>query len=146
MKKLISTLIIILFSLSGLFAQQHLMENEVSQKAAKAFHEKYPTAIVVYWTKNENGYQVQYKMDEDLFDAFFAEEGAWLKTEYSIDSEELPDAVVNAKQNTKYKTWDIGNVRVIEMPDKEKTYKLEMYDMEYNQAIIMFDPKGNIVK
>ena len=122
------------------------MESEVSQQAAKAFHEKYPNANVVSWSKNGNDYQVQYKMDEDLFDAFFSNEGSWLKTEYSIDSEELPDAVVDAKRNTKYKTWDIGNVRVTEIPVGGKTYKLEMYDMEYNQAVVMFDAKGNIIK
>ncbi len=146
MKKIVSLLIIILFAITLVNAQQQLMESEVPPQVTKSFHEKYPEATVVHWTKSDSEFQVQYKLDEDIFDAFFTSDGNWLRTEYTVDSEDLPDAIVNAKKSSKYKVWDISTVKVIESPKAGKNYRLEMYDMDYNQAQVVYDVKGNIIK
>jgi|GEM_PF-6149349 len=145
MKKIFSFLIGICLASQISFAQQNLMESEVPPQSSKAFHEKYPDAVILSWNKSDSDYHANYKLDDEVFDAYFSADGQWLRTESTIYSEDLPEAVITYKKSSKYKSWDIGNVKLIDTPTKGKTYKVEMYDMEYNQAQLIFDAKGNIV-
>ena len=145
MKKIFSLLIGLCLVSQISFAQQNLMESEVPPQSSKAFHEKYPEAVILSWIKSDSDYHANYKLDDEVFDAYFSADGQWLRTESTIYSEDLPDAIINYKKSSKYKSWDIGAVKLIETPTKGKTYKIEMYDLEYNQAQLIFDAKGNIV-
>lgn len=60
-----------------------------------AFAEKYPNATDVEWKQEENGWEVEFKLDGVKHDTDYDENGDWVKTEHEISEAELPEMIQN---------------------------------------------------
>lgn len=107
--------------------------------------DKYPQAIRVEW-ETERGYYVA-----DFYEngwertAWFTPEGIWQLTETEIRFADLPDAVQTAFRASVYATWEVEDVDMVECPDMEVVYviEVEQYDQEVD---LFYTADGILVK
>lgn len=145
MKKIIyvSGLIALLavFSTST-FAQIRKIPAEVTN----AFTEKYPNATSVEWRDKLSGFTASYRLDSGMYIASFSNKGEWESTEEGIDAEELPDAVSQGFDKSKYTDWDMGQVTRIELPEDEVQYKIEVKKGDIKKRNLYFSSEGRLLK
>jgi ketosteroid isomerase-like protein len=150
MKKLISTS---LFALTALFFTVSAAAQNAPQKVTDAFSEKYPNVANVEWDHNddddeEQGYEAEFVMNGEKFEALFAEDCTWKQTEKSMTREAFPEAI---KQTLKRDYGNMPMVEVYELTTPEGThYKVEM-DMETDNDedeidYLIFKKDGSLVK
>lgn len=134
----------VFFSLTG-FAQKHLMDSEVPQDVMKLYKQLYSEATDSYWIDNTDNYKVSFKFDDYPYESYFTFDGKWIKTEFTIDAEEMPEVIVQTI-NAKHKNKDIGTVKRIDLPERKRLYSIELYDVNYNSIYVVFDGNGNQLK
>jgi hypothetical protein len=88
---ILSALMLISFSSCGQSG------NDVPANVKSAFNQKFASASKVKWGKeNDKEWEAEFKMDGREYSANFDLEGAWIETEYKIESNEIPAAVKSA--------------------------------------------------
>ena len=105
----------------------------------------YPQATRVEW-ENDRGYYIA-----DFYEngwertAWFTPEGIWQLTETEIRFTDLPDAVQTAFRASAYATWEIEDVDMVERPEMEVVYviEVEQYDQEVD---LFYTADGILVK
>lgn len=60
-----------------------------------AFAEKYTNATDVEWKQEEDGWEVEFKIDGVKHEADYDLEGQWVKTEHKISDSEIPEMIQN---------------------------------------------------
>lgn len=129
------------FSTSA-FAQIRKIPAEVTN----AFTEKYPNATSVEWRDKLSGFTASYRLDSGIYIASFSNKGEWESTEEGIDAEELPDAVNQGFDKSKYTDWDMGQVTRIELPEDEVQYKIEVKKGDIKKRNLYFSSEGRLLK
>lgn len=105
--------------------------------ARSAFEVKYPGVSVHEWER-ENGYSVaEFVLDGFEAEAWFDENG-WVMTETDINQQALPQAVIDAFEQSGYNGWMIDDIDRIERPDTPTIYvlEIEMGDRDYRLTYI----------
>jgi hypothetical protein len=91
---------------------------KVPETVTKAFNAKFPGAAGVKWGKeNAKEYEAEFKLNNTAISANFGLEGSWKETETTINSTDLPAAVMNAIK-TKYPEGIITLAEKVEKPDR----------------------------
>jgi len=143
MNKLCFLLMLFLSVHVGL-AQKHLMDSEMPKPVIKTFRTMFTNVADHLWTEYPDCYQVSFNGDGFMYEAYFSFDGNWLRTEYTIDSEEMPEIVVQ-KIREVFKSFDFGMIKKVELPEQKRIFKIELYDTDYNQRFLVYDDEGNPV-
>ncbi len=67
----------------------------VMDNVKAAFAEKYTNATDVEWKQEEDGWEVEFKIDGVEHEAEYDENGEWVKTEHEISESEIPEMIQN---------------------------------------------------
>ncbi|KQC33565.1 hypothetical protein AAU57_09730 [Nonlabens sp. YIK11] len=114
-------------------------ETKVPQSVVATFVNKYPTQENPKWIKDENGlWEAQFESKGERLRAGFQQNGLWVETEYSVNIDNLPAAVVNAV-NQNHQTEKIVSADLVHHYNKGIFYDLEIqtidstYKVEYRK-------------
>lgn len=124
------------------FAQIRKIPAEVTN----AFQEKYPNAASVEWRDKLSSFTATFQLDSTTYIAQFNSKGEWESTEESIDESELPEAVTNGFDKSKYTEWNIGQVTRIEMPNDEVQYRIEVAKGDIKKRNLYYNSEGRMLK
>ncbi|HYE54508.1 MAG TPA: PepSY-like domain-containing protein, partial [Chitinophagaceae bacterium] len=106
MKKIaLLSLSIFLFAVS-MNAQIRKIPAEVTE----SFKQKYGAATNVEWKDRLTSYVATFEQDGKKHDAYFDDDGTWKHTQTEIEQDELPTAVNEGFQKSKYTEWTIDRV------------------------------------
>lgn len=145
MKKLLHISIIVtiltLLAVNG-FSQIRKIPAEVTN----AFSEKYPNAKSVEWRDKLSGFTASFSDDSSNFMASFNNKGEWEYTEEAIDQDELPEAVKDGFDKSRYHDWNVSLVNRIEMPDDEVQFKIEVAKGDIKKRNLYFSSEGRMLK
>ncbi len=150
MKKLITTS---LCALTALCFSVSAAAQNAPQTVTNAFTEKYPDAANVEWDynddKDEQGYEADFVMKGQRYEALFAEDGTWKQTEKELSRDAtFPDGM---KQTLKRDYSNISVDDIYELTTPEGTfYKVDL-DMETDNdkdeiEYLIFKEDGSLVK
>ncbi len=144
MKKVIS-----LFLLAGLiiigntgFAQLRKIPVEVTN----SFSGKYPAATDVEWKDRLTGFTAGFTLDNTHYLAAFDNKGRWENTEHQIEAEDLPEAVKEGFDKSKYADWVIERADYIELPDDQVQYRVLVASGDIKKRNLHFNSKGRLVR
>lgn len=118
-----------------------------NKEVEAAFYQKYPDAERVSW-EEERGYFVAKFWRSDLkaeVNAWFDAMAMWLFTETDIRYDALPQAVKNAFEASEYSDWQIDDVDMVERPEMETVYVLEV-DKGKEEYGLFFSADGILLK
>lgn len=133
--------ILMIFAVNS-FAQIRKIPAEVTN----AFSEKYPNAKSVEWRDKLSGFTASFSEDSSNFMASFNNKGEWEYTEEAIDQEELPEAVKDGFDKSRYRDWNIGLVSRIELPEDEVQFKIEVGKGDIKKRNLYFSSEGRMLK
>ena len=131
-------------------------DDKLPTKIEDAFRAKYPNATNVYHKRDKHYYYFVFEQtDPKLFknytqyEAYFDRpSGSWLMTDTDIKKSDLPTAVLDSFNTTKYATggWTIRNIFWVSQP-KAPT-EAYMIRVVYNNTVaaLLYDPEGKLEK
>lgn len=125
-----------------IFAQIRKIPAEVTN----AFTAKYPNASSVEWRDKLSKYTASYQLDSGSYVATFSNKGEWESTEEGIEAEELPEAVNEGFDKSKYTDWEKNQVTRIELPNDEIQYRIEIKKGDIKKRNLYFSSEGRLLK
>lgn len=133
---------------SNLMAQK-LKTDDVPGDVTQAFQSEYPNGKLSAWTLDNNQYVATFKDDGSEGNAYFTNDGTWVKTTYSIPVSEVPLSI--SQYVTKnYPYYEISVCNLQEMPKVSTHYYLEVRYPEVGSkdlpSVLTFDYIGNLIK
>lgn len=124
------------------FAQVRKIPSEVTE----AFKQKYPDAANVEWRDKLSNFSAAFDSDNVHYEARFTSKGEWQLTENEIDENDLPEAVKDGYDKSKYAEWEIGRVDKIELADGSFQYRVEAVKNDVVKKNLYFNSEGRLVK
>ncbi|MFT6923382.1 MAG: hypothetical protein ACJA1C_002395 [Crocinitomicaceae bacterium] len=140
MKKVTLTIASIL--LTGiLFAQDYTPPSS----AASAFKTKYPSGLVQEWYDNDNEIVCYFENGDNYGSAYFTVKGAWLRSEFTLSEEDMPNEISMSVKN-KYPDAEIIEVTKI-VNAKATQFRVIVYNpIEESDYEVTLDNSGKIIK
>jgi Putative beta-lactamase-inhibitor-like, PepSY-like len=145
MKRLFPVFFTIFFLAAGTitsFAQVRKIPSEVTE----AFKQKYPSATNVEWRDKLSNFSAIFESDNQHYQAKFNSKGEWQLTENEIDEADLPEAVTDSYEKSKYADWEIGKVEKIEFSDGSIQYRVESIKNDIVKKNLYFNSDGRLLK
>ncbi len=143
MKKILSSLVLMLAISSITFAQENESNEKVNIPVAvqKALKQKYPEAKKVGWETENGNYEANWggRSGEDN-SVQFTPSGSFLEIVKAIPLSQLP-ASAQSYIKSNYKSAKFGDIgKVLDAKG------ITSYEVEVNNMDVIFDEKGNFVK
>lgn len=117
--------------------------SSVPTELKNAFTEKYPSVNNEKWETKGNYYIAEFRQQNYETSAWFTPNGIWQMTETDLPYQALPAAVKSAFESSEYAKWKVDDVDMLERPDMEKVYVIEVesgkqeFDLYYSEEGIL---------
>ena len=142
MKKTICLMILFAAAFTS-FSQLRKVPSEVTN----AMKEKYPDAQNVEWKDKLTFFEASFTLDGTEMTADFSNKGEWQETDKKMDFNDLPAAVKDGFQKSKFADWTPGSVSKIEKNDKSIQYKVYAEKSSIIQKkFLYFNQEGQLIK
>lgn len=136
------------FCFTNALQAQKINPDDVPGDVSQSFTFEYPDGKVTSWSLENNQYVATFKSDGSSGKAYFATDGNWLQSVYTIPKTELPLSITNyVSENYPYYEISVCNLR--EMPKVNTHYYLEVRYPEVGSkdapSVLTFDYVGNLI-
>ena len=142
MKRLFFVVLGIFMLAQGLNAQIRKIPAAVTE----SFKNKYSTATNVEWKDRLTSFVATFEADGKKHDAYFDDDGSWKQTDTRIEEEELPEAVRDGFEKSKYTEWKIDRVERIEKNDNNVEYRIQVKKGDIQKKNLTFSNEGKLLK
>ncbi|HYC30502.1 MAG TPA: PepSY-like domain-containing protein, partial [Chitinophagaceae bacterium] len=112
----------------------------------EAFKNKYSGAANVEWKDRITSYSAVFEVDGKKQEAFFDDDGEWKYTYIDIEETDIPAAVNEGLQKSKYDEWDIDRVQRIEKNDNNTEYRIIVKKGDIRKKSLLFNSEGKLRK
>ena len=119
---------------------------KIPSEVTDAFKAKYPTATNVSWKDKVTVFEADFKMDDDNYEARFNNKGEWQQSEKNITESDLPSAVNDGLQKSKYTDWEIKSVDKLTLKDESTQYRLLVKRGTLEKKYLFFDTDGKLLR
>lgn len=143
MKKLFSIALTCCFlTLAACSNDNDNINPNTNEAVEQAFNQKYPNTKAT-WEIEQGYYKAEFHENRKEKEAWFNPAGQWMLTETDISYQELPDAVKNHFEKSKYALWKVEDVDLLERPQMENIYVMEVekgkteFDLVYSASGIL---------
>jgi hypothetical protein len=146
MKKTNLALFIMLL-LSALYTTAAAQVRKIPASVTEAFKDKYPSAAHVEWKDKLSGFTASFEEHDIKYEARFNNKGVWESTENKIENDDLPEAVSNGFDKSKYADeWTIESIYKIELPDDKIQYRIQVAKSDLQKKNLLFNSEGRLLK
>lgn len=111
-----------------------------------AFKYKYRNAESVEWKDKLSHFVVSFLLKGDQYEASFKNDGTWTGSQKTISKDDLPDAVNEGFDKSKYADWDIDAYFQLIYPDDHFEYRLLVRKSDLNKRDLTFAANGRLLK
>jgi len=119
---------------------------KVPAAVTDAFKAKYPSADEVEYKDRLSFFLIDFEMDDVSYQARFSSKGEWMQTEKAIDEEDLPAAVQDGFEKSKYSDWEITETAEVEYSDEHIEYKISIKRSSIEKKYLFFNEKGKLLR
>jgi hypothetical protein len=141
MKRIVFVFIAFLATQS-LFAQIRKIPAEVTE----SFKQKYAAASNVSWKDRLSSFVAEFELEGKKHAAYFDDDGAWKQTDVLIGESDLPAAVNDGFQKSKYTDWTIDRVERIDSPEGQARYRVQVKKGDIRKKNLLFNSEGRMIK
>jgi hypothetical protein len=111
-----------------------------------ALKEKYPSAEAVEWKDKLGYFKASFELDHARLAAQFSAKGEWLQTECVIDEGDLPEAVLDGWQKSRYAHRVLVEAAKILLPEGGVQYRLLVKKNDFEKKLLFFDSSERLQK
>lgn len=141
--------VIVLIGLMFVFAgeqQSFAQIRKIPAVVTDAFKYKYRNAESVEWKDKLSHYQVTFQLKGEAYEAIFKNDGTWSGSQKEIDKDELPEAVEEGFDKSKYADWETETYFKLLFPDDHVEYRLLVKKSDINKRDLTFSENGRLLK
>jgi hypothetical protein len=131
----------LIFISNILFAQVR----EIPEAVKETFTSQYPGAENVTYEDNLVSVQVHFKLNGENMVAAYNNKGRWKDTEKDWSFDQLPEAVKDGFQKSKYADWKVTEVKMIFRPGGSDRYRIKAEKNDIQKKHIFFNKAGRLV-
>ena len=129
-----------------IYGTAHAQVRKIPAEVTEAFRGKYPTALNVEWRDRLTGFTAAFDFENVHYEAKFTNKGLWQNTENKIPEAELPAAIKDGFQKSKYSSeWTIEKIYKIALREEKTQYRLEIEKNDIQKKNLLFDATGRLV-
>ena len=140
--KTILSLVLVLF----LGAQADAQIRKIPSAVTEAFKTKYSAASNVEWKDRITSFSAVFEANGKKQEAFFDSDGEWKYTYIDIEDTEIPEAVTEGLDKSKYDEWDVERVQKIEKNDNTTEYRIIVKKGDIRKKSLLFTSDGKLRK
>ena len=107
---------------------------------------KFPTAKSIEWGDRITVFEATFEMNDHKYQAAFNSDGNWKRTEKFLSEEELPTAVKDGLQKSKYSDWEIKSYVQVNEADGAEQYRLFAKKNDVQKKYLYFSTDGRLVR
>lgn len=122
---------------------QDMNPNDVPSELRTAFDRAHPNAGDVEWERDGESYKVEFEIDRQDQEVWYAADGKAAKTEKEIGENDLPQAIRSAIAG-KYADYKIDSIEMTEA-DGSATYEVELEKGWDDERQVVFDAEGKVL-
>jgi hypothetical protein len=111
-----------------------------------AFKYKYRNAESVEWKDKLSHYVVNFQLKGDQYEAIFKNDGTWAGSQKLISKDDLPEAVEEGLDKSKYADWEPETYYKLIYPDDHVEYRLLVKKSDINKRDLTFAENGRLLK
>lgn len=137
---------IFLLLMPYILSAQDQRQRAIPPQILTTFNKLFPGASELDLLGNENELGVSFLWQNQYYDAFFTIDGEWLRTEFIIEYEYLPEQVRFVFELSEQSTWERGYAYQVILPDRRLNYKIYVYDANWNELEMVYDENGKVVE
>lgn len=141
--KIIFSVLVMLIT-SAQFADAQL--RKIPGSVTESFKTKYSTASNVEWKDRLSSFVATFEQDGKKHEAYFDDDGSWKHTDIQIEEGELPPAVKDGFEKSKYTDWSIDRIEKIEKNDDNVEYRLHIKKGDIRKKNLLFNTEGRLLK
>lgn len=129
------------------YTTTHAQVRKVSAQVTEAFRTKYPSATNVEWKDRLTGYTATFDQGGVHYEARFSNKAEWQSTENKVAENELPAAVNDGFQKSKYaEEWKIREAYKIAIPGDKIQYRVNIQKGDIQRKNLLFSNEGRLLK
>ncbi|MBO9571864.1 MAG: PepSY-like domain-containing protein, partial [Chitinophagaceae bacterium] len=106
----------------------------------------YPDAQAVEWKDKLTAFVASFIEDDINYAATFSNDGEWQVTEHNINENQLPAAVKDGYDKSKFSDWKLLKVVYLEYPENEINYRVEVGKGDIKKRNLYFNSDGRLIK
>jgi len=143
MNKIIIAFLIFL-PFTGFCQTKKIKQDLVPESVQNGYKDKYKKIPVNNWYENTDGYSALFDKGQSTYQAFFTNDGQWVRTVCRIKEAAVSGPVKKAIKGTEWKDWKLTECYKVETPQDKKLFELHMKKKK-EKKILVFDPMGKAV-
>ncbi|ULQ50634.1 PepSY-like domain-containing protein [Flavihumibacter fluvii] len=111
-----------------------------------AFKYKYRNAESVEWKDKLSHYVVTFLLKGEPYEAIFKNDGTWAGSQKEISKDDLPEAVEEGFDKSKYAEWETELFYKLLFPDDHVEYRMLVKKSDINKRDLTFAENGRLLK
>jgi hypothetical protein len=141
-RTILSVLVVLVASAQFTSAQIRKIPAGVTE----SFKTRYSSATNVEWKDRLTSFTATFEHDGKKHEAYFDDDGSWKQTQTVIEESELPAAVNDGFQKSKYTDWTIDRVERIDRNDNTTDYRVQIKKGDIRKKNLLFGSDGRMKK
>ena len=117
---------------------------KIPAEVTEAFKTRYPHAEKVAWKDVITSFEAQFILNGYTMTAEFGSKGDWQSSEKKLKFEELPDAVKDGFDKSKYTGWELVSVTEIDKAEQDLQYRILVKKSGVQKKYLFFDTNGRL--
>lgn len=119
---------------------------DIPEAVKETFSVQYPGAENVTYEDNLVSVQVHFQMNGEKMVAAYNNKGRWKDTEKNWSFDQLPEAVKDGFQKSKYADWKVSEVKMLYRPGGSDRYRIKVEKNDIQKKNVFFNKAGRLVE
>lgn len=138
------SLILVCFLLSVMNADAQI--RKIPVEVTNAFTTQYPEAKDVSYGDKLKDFEVEFSLGGEKMTASYNSKGVWKGTEKTTSLSNLPQAVQDGFQKSKYADWEVKEATIFYFSGNTEKYRLKVEKGELQRKHLHFNKNGRLTK
>ena len=144
MKKILAILITLFILSAGSYSYGQL--RKIPSAVTDSFAAKYPSAKGIEWGDRITVFEATFEMQDHKYQASFNSDGNWKKTEKFLTEDEVPAAITDGLDKSKYAEWEIKSYVEITEQTGGFQYRLLAKKNDIQKKYLYFSTDGRLIR
>ncbi|MEP6712616.1 MAG: PepSY-like domain-containing protein [Ferruginibacter sp.] len=144
MKKIFAVLIACFILLAGSYSYGQI--RKIPAAVTDSLGAMYPSAKSIEWGDRITVFEATFEMNDHKYQASFNADGNWKRTEIFLNEDELPAAVKDGLEKSKFSDWEIKSYVEVNESDGSHQYRLFAKKNEVQKKYLYFNTDGRLTR
>ena len=137
--------LVLLVTLSIMFSATAQLR-KIPASVTEAFKAQFIITEQLEWKDNITNFEALFSQGGVDKSAKFTKDGTWIETTSTIAFEGLSAAIKDGFAKSKYASWEVKTVSIVEQPNKVIMYKVVVKNYDILKRNLFFTRNGQLIK